>query len=52
MQGYLNLNLFKPCHDERPTGECFEGTAKADECIRLEKGQYWDECPYGGRWGK
>lgn len=46
---------FKPCHeftqpDGQPPEECFEGTAKADECMRLEKGQYWDECPHGGRW--
>lgn len=47
----------KPCHEvtqpeDKGPEECFEGTPKADECMRLEKGQHWDECPHGGRWGK
>lgn len=29
---------------------CFEGTAKADECIVLVKGGTWEDCRYGGKW--
>ena len=47
--------VFKACHEyiqpeDKGPEECFEGTPNADECIRLERGQYWDGCPYGGGW--
>lgn len=44
----------KPCHclaglfaPEQPA-VCLEGTPNKGDCIRLEQGQTWAGCPYGG----
>ena len=50
----LEACMFNPCYQfPQPEGkgpeECYEGTNMAKDCVRLLKGQHWDECPYGGK---
>ena len=47
--------MTKYCHEfpvregDEPE-ECFEGTPCAEDCVRLSRVQYWDECSYGCMW--